>query len=146
MLANISARPRIMQFTTIRGRNTPRAVSSAGEKALMNICTMVTNPAIMVINAGMRTLFGITLRKREITALEQTSTKVVAAPMPMALLAAVVTANVAQHPNTSLNTGFSLMIPLVNSCKRLFFPSIFSYLPLTGRRSGTALWPRSPRL
>ena len=28
--ANISARPRMMQFTTISGRNTPSALSSAG--------------------------------------------------------------------------------------------------------------------
>ena len=51
LLANISARPRMMQLTTIRGRNTPRAVSS-GEKALINSCTTVTKPAIMVMNAG----------------------------------------------------------------------------------------------
>ena len=35
--ANISARPRMMQFTTIRGRNTPRDSSRAGTKALTSI-------------------------------------------------------------------------------------------------------------
>ena len=81
----------------------------------MNSCTMVTKPATMVMNAGMRTLSGMTLRSREITTLEHTSTKVVAAPMPMALEAAVVTAKVAQQPRTRRSTGFSLMMPLVNS-------------------------------
>ena len=84
----------------------------------MNSCTMVTKPATMVMKAGMRTLSGMTLRSREITTLEQTSTKVVAAPMPMALEAAVVTARVAQQPNTRRSTGFSLMMPLVNSWSR----------------------------
>ena len=111
LLANISARPRMMQLTTIRGRNTPRASSRAGEKAWMNSCTMVTNPATMVMNAGMRTLSGMTFRSREMTPLEHTSTKVVAAPMPMALEAAVVTARVAQQPSTSRSTGFSFTMP-----------------------------------
>ena len=31
LLANISALPRMIQFTTIRGRNIPRALSKAGE-------------------------------------------------------------------------------------------------------------------
>ncbi len=47
--ANISARPRMMQFTTIRGRYTPRAVSSAGTKALTSICTTDTKPAMTVM-------------------------------------------------------------------------------------------------
>ena len=132
LLANISARPRMMQLTTIKGRNTPKASSNAGEKAWINSCTMVTNPATMVIKAGMRTLSGMTLRSREITALEHTSTKVVAAPMPMALEAAVVTANVAQQPSTSRSTGFSLMMPLVNSWSKPFFFCAISRAPFHG--------------
>ena len=69
----------------------------------------------------MRTLSGMTLRRAEITALEHTSTKVVASPMPMALLAAVVTARVAQVPSIRRSTGFSLTMPLENSWNSPFF-------------------------
>lgn len=54
----------------------------------------------------------VIFRVAEITALEQTSTMVAATPMPMALLAAVVTARVGQVPKTSRSTGFSARIPL----------------------------------
>ena len=47
--ANISARPRMMQLTTIRGRYTPSALSKSGTNALTNICTTDTKPAITVI-------------------------------------------------------------------------------------------------
>ena len=138
LLANISARPRMMQLTTIRGRNTPRASSRRGRR-LMNSCTMVTNPATMVMNAGMRTLSGMTFRSREMTPLEHTSTKVVAAPMPMALEAAVVTARVAQQPSTKRSTGFSLMMPLVNSWSRPFF--FFSTVTRLLSLHSIARWP-----
>ena len=66
------------------------------------------------------------------TPLEHTSTKVVAAPMPMALEAAVVTARVAQQPSTSRSTGFSFTMPLVNSWSRLcFFFSMAQAPPFT---------------
>ena len=47
--ANISARPSTMQFTTIRGRYTPRAVYKLGEYACTTICTSVTKVAIMAM-------------------------------------------------------------------------------------------------
>ena len=48
----------------------------------------------------------------EITTLEPMSTKVVASPIPMALLAMVVTAREGQVPSSSTMTGFSLIRPL----------------------------------
>ena len=47
--ANISARPRMMQFTTIKGRYTPSALSKSGTYALTIICTTDTKPAITVM-------------------------------------------------------------------------------------------------
>ena len=47
--ANISARPRMMQLTTIRGRYTPRDASRAGTNALTSICTTDTKPAMTVM-------------------------------------------------------------------------------------------------
>jgi len=47
--ANISARPRMIQLTTISGRYTPRAVSRLGRNALTIICTTDTKPAITVM-------------------------------------------------------------------------------------------------
>ena len=49
LLANISARPRMMQLTTIRGRYSPRDSSRAGANALTISWTIVTKPAMTVI-------------------------------------------------------------------------------------------------
>ena len=51
---------------------------------------------------------------------------VAAMPMPMALLAAVVTARVGQVPSTRQSTGFSLMMPLVNSRTKFIFAILIS--------------------
>ena len=47
--ANISARPRMMQFTTMSGRKMPSAESSAGTNAFTSICSTVTNVAMTVM-------------------------------------------------------------------------------------------------
>ena len=47
--AKASARPRMMQLTTIRGRYTPSAVSRLGRNALTIICTTETKPAMTVM-------------------------------------------------------------------------------------------------
>ena len=44
--AKPSARPRMMQFTTIRGINTPRELDRAGTNALSSRSTQVTKPAM----------------------------------------------------------------------------------------------------
>ena len=44
--AKPSARPRMMQFTTIRGMNRPRLSDNAGTNPLSSRSTMVTKPAI----------------------------------------------------------------------------------------------------
>ena len=98
----------------------PSALLIVGRYALINICITVTNVAIIVIYAGIRTLSGMTLRSAEITAFEQTSTTSAATPMPSPFNAAVVTASVGQVPSTSRNTGFSTSMPLVNSFVKLF--------------------------
>ena len=123
--ANISARAKIIQFTTISGKNIPSDLSIAGAKAFTNICTTLTKPAIIVIYAGMRTLSGIKLRSNDITALEQTSTIVAAMPIPKPFTAAVVTARVGQVPSTNRKTGFSLMMPFVNMLKFFDFDFVF---------------------
>ena len=74
---------------------------------------METKVAIMTMNDGIRTLSGITFFKREMMALDISSTKVVAKPIPRAFFTEVVTAKVGQVPNTSTRTGFSLKNPLV---------------------------------
>ena len=45
----ISARPRMMQFTTMSGRKMPSAESSAGTNAFTSICSTVTNVAMTVM-------------------------------------------------------------------------------------------------
>ena len=46
LLANASALPSIMQFTTISGINMPNAAFNSGEKALISRSTIVTKVAI----------------------------------------------------------------------------------------------------
>ena len=52
--------------------------------------TMVTNPAMTVMKAGRRMVVGMMLRRSDTTMPEQTSTNVVATPMPMPFVTAVV--------------------------------------------------------
>jgi hypothetical protein len=60
----------------------------------------------------------------DITKFEQTSTNIVAAPIPKPLIAEVVVANVGHIPKSSTSTGFSLSIPFDNIFKLLLI--IFS--------------------
>ena len=53
---------------------------------------------------------------REMKMFDNTSTKVVANPIDMPLMALVVVANVGQQPNNNTKMGFSLMSPLVKVC------------------------------
>jgi uncharacterized membrane protein len=82
---------------------------------------MVTNVAITKIKAAILTLSGIRFLSKAIKRLEKRRTNVVAAPIPMPFIAAVVIASVGQVPNTITNVGFSLSSPLV---KYLMFPII----------------------
>ena len=75
-------------------------------------CTTVTKEAIITINAGILTLEGITLRKREIKRLLRASTTMVVSPIPSPLMAEVVTASVGHMPSISTKVGFSFTTPL----------------------------------
>ena len=72
------------------------------------------------MNAGMRTLSGMRFFKREITTLEHRSTKVVASPIDIPLIALLVVARVGHIPSTSTMVGFSRRRPLVSVFNALF--------------------------
>jgi len=74
---------------------------------------MVTKVDIIIMKTGIRRSSGISLRKNEITRLERIKTKVVAIPMPRALIAELETARRGQSPIIKTKTGFSLRNPLV---------------------------------
>lgn len=76
---------------------------------------MVTKDAMTTMNEGILTREGMKFLSREMTTLEQTKTKVVAKPIAIPLMAAVVTARVGHIPKTKRKIGFSLQKPLVNS-------------------------------
>ncbi len=63
----------------------------------MTKSTMVTNDAIITINDGILTFAGITFLKADTTRFDATRTKVVASPMAIPFMAAVVTARVVQN-------------------------------------------------
>ena len=67
------------------------------------------------MNPGIRTRSGMMWRSMEITMLENTSTNVVARPMPTPEDAAVEMASVGHMPSTRRNVGFSFKRPLVNT-------------------------------
>ena len=68
----------------------------------------------------MRTLEGMNLRKREITALEQISTAVAARPMPMPLFSEVVVARVGHMPISCTSTGLLVKMPSYSCCRYFF--------------------------
>ena len=74
---------------------------------------MVTNVAITTMNAGMRTLSGITDFRSEMTMFDISSTKAVASPMHMPLIADVVVASVGHMPSTNTHVGFSFTSPFL---------------------------------
>ena len=59
-----------------RDEDAERIRSSSGTKACISSWTIVTKPAMTVMKAGMRTLSGMILRKREMIRFEPTRTKV----------------------------------------------------------------------
>jgi hypothetical protein len=73
--------------------------------------TIVTNDAMITTYAGMRTLSGINDFTSDTTRFDMTKTKVVAKPMPMALLAEVVVPRVGHMPSMITKMGFSVRIP-----------------------------------
>ena len=75
----------------------------------------VTKPAMITIKQGRRTAFGMTFLSSDITAFEHTSTNVVARPIPMPFSASTVTASVGHIPSSVTSTGFSFIMPFVNS-------------------------------
>ena len=74
------------------------------------------------MNAGIRTLSGITFLSNETMIFEQTNTNVTAIPIPNAPNADTETASVGQVPKTSFRTGLEAMIPFVKT--------VFNELPL----------------
>ena len=98
MDAYASARPRMMQLTTISGMNRPSDADSEGMYACSSRSIMVTKPAMTVMYAAMRTLLGIIFRSAEMTMLEQISTAVAARPMPMPFSTEVEVARVGHMP------------------------------------------------
>jgi hypothetical protein len=101
----------MMQFTTMRGMNSPRDLSISGAKALMHICRIVTSDAMTTMNDGMRTMSGTRFLIREIIKLEKMSTAIVAKPMDIPLRAELVVPNVGHMPKRRTKVGFSLIIP-----------------------------------
>ena len=113
----------MIQLTTIRGIYTPRALFSAGKYACSNNWIIVTNDATITINAGIRTLSGITLRSNEMNAFERISTAVVVRPIPRPFIADDVTARVGHIPSIITKVGFSVIIPFFKRSVQEFISS-----------------------
>ena len=69
-------------------------------------CTIVTNEATITINAGILTPSGIIFLSNEIIRFDITSTTVEESPIPIPLIADVVTASVGHIPSVKTNVGF----------------------------------------
>ena len=82
------------------------------------------------MNAGIRTLSGITLLNNEIIMFEQTNTNVTAIPIPRAPNADTETASVGQVPKTSFRTGLDAMIPFVKTLFKELPLFLISHLPI----------------
>ena len=102
----------MIQLTTIRGIYIPSESYRLGRKPCIRNCTIVTNDATTTMNAGILTPSGIALRSNEIIRFDNASTTVEESPIPIPLIADVVTASVGHIPSVSTRVGFSLIIPL----------------------------------
>ena len=79
--------------------------------ASIAIWIIVTNVAIMTINAGIRILSGMRFLSKEITIFEHIRTNVVARPILIPLRVDVVVPSVGHIPSINTKVGFSLMSP-----------------------------------
>ena len=111
---NASARPMMMQLTTISGMNTPSASLSAGMNAWSSRSTIVTKPAMTTTNIARRISSGIILRIAEITTLQQVRMMRTDRPMPTPLNSEVVIAMVAHMPICCTRTGLLVTRPSLN--------------------------------
>ena len=111
LLANASARPKMIQLTTMSGKKTPMESYKSGIYFSRTILSKVTIVAIITINAGMRTVLGMTLRRREMSTLLNNRTTVTESPMPKLLRAEVDIPRVAQVPRTSLKVALFVIRP-----------------------------------
>ena len=126
--AKASARPRIIQLTTINFKKVPRDAASSGVNAFMNISSTVTSAAITTINTGIRISEGTTFRIKEIAKLDNTKTKTTPNPIPIALSTRLVTARVGHIPRNCTKVGLDVKRPffktLVNlTCWSMLLPS-----------------------
>ena len=92
---------------------------------------MVTKDATTTINAGIRTPSGMNFLRREIIRLDIARTTVVVRPIPIPLIADVVTASVGHMPSTSTKVGFSLIIPFTRRSAVVFAFMTLLLLPHT---------------
>ena len=95
-----------MQFTTIRGMNTPREEDSAGTKAFSSRSTQVTKPAMTTMKQAIRTSLGMILRSMEIKTLDSVRMMSTDTPIPRPLKNEVVMAMVEHIPSSCTRTGF----------------------------------------
>ena len=111
--AKASARPSIIQFTTIKGMYIPNDLFIEGRYACRHICNIVTKDAIITTNTGMRTLSGVRFLTSDMTTLEHINTNIVANPIDIPLTADVVVASVGHIPSRRTNVGFSCTMPFI---------------------------------
>ena len=130
LLAKASARPSMMQFTTMSGMKRPRVSYTVGTKACIRNCSRVTKVAITTMYAGMRTLSGMKRAMALMAIFERMSTNIVARPILMPLMAEVVVARVGHIPSRSTKVGFSFTRPLVMRFNLLICLSSFCYFVL----------------
>ena len=123
--AYASARPRIIQLTTINDKNAPNAVYRSTAYAFKNICKIVTNVAITTMYTGIWISSGVIGAIKLTTTLLNTNTKITPAPIPSALLIEVEIANVEQIPRYNPNTGLSVSILEKKPCFFVFFSLMF---------------------
>ena len=117
-----------MQFTTIRGINTPSDSDRAGTNAWISRSTQVTKPAITTMNMAIRILSGTILRMAAMMTLESVRITRTATPMPRPLKNEVVMAMVEHMPSTCTSTGLLVISPSLNclpkfmNCSSLLSP------------------------
>ena len=111
---NASARPMMMQLTTIRGMNTPRASLSAGTNACRSRSTMVTKPAITTTKIASLISLGMIFLIAATTTLQQVRMMRTERPIPTPLNRLVVIAMVAHIPMSCTRTGLLVIRPSLN--------------------------------
>ena len=136
--ANASARPRMMQLTTMSATKGPSCLWTTGTAASRSRSASVTKVAMISTYEVMRTSCGMNRLREATSRFEPSRTNPVAIAMASPFATLLVTASTGQSPSICTTTGFSRQTPRRKSSKVAGLAGFIGSLPVRQSADPTA--------